>query len=72
MNIETAQSPSEETDLLSQNEAAAKLRVSRRTLQRYRNRGCDGPAFVRVGPRRICYRARDLDAWLDARREARA
>lgn len=68
MTTETVAPPSK---LLSQDEAAASLRISRRTLQRLRASGAGGPPFVRIGDRRICYRASDLDAWLAAKREAR-
>jgi predicted DNA-binding transcriptional regulator AlpA len=37
-----------------------------RTLERWRVTG-DGPAFVRIGPRRVGYRLSDVRAWLDAR-----
>ncbi len=47
-------------------EAARRLGVSIRTLQRWREDG-DGPAFVMLGVRRIGYRPADLDAWVEAR-----
>lgn len=47
--------------------AAAKfLGISERTLHRWRNEG-SGPLFVRLGARRIAYRAGDLDAWTMSR-----
>ena len=43
--------------------AAAFLGVSPRTLERKRLEG-DGPKFVKIG-RRVVYRLRDLEAYLD-------
>jgi hypothetical protein len=48
--------------LISQNEAAKILRLSVRTLERYRIVG-GGPRYVKLG-RRIVYRPGDLDAWV--------
>jgi hypothetical protein len=50
--------------LLNQREAAAALRLSERTLERYRVTG-EGPPFVRTG-KRIAYRPEDLSAWVSA------
>lgn len=50
------------TDLLTTPEAAETLRLSARTLIRWRVER-KGPPIVRAG-RRIMYRASDLDAWL--------
>jgi hypothetical protein len=47
-------------------EAAARLRLSPRTLERFRVSG-DGPRYVKAGPgkrARVLYRQSDLDAWL--------
>lgn len=52
------------TTFLTQREAAALLRLSERTLERYRLSGT-GPAFVKLG-RRVVYRAADLDAFAQA------
>ncbi len=46
--------------------AARLLKVSRRTLQRWRHEG-GGPAFTRAGLRRVLYDADVLDAWVKAR-----
>jgi excisionase family DNA binding protein len=43
------------------------LGVSIATLQRWRSAG-KGPAFMRVGPRRILYQRADLDSFLTASR----
>ncbi|MFB9262829.1 helix-turn-helix transcriptional regulator [Bradyrhizobium erythrophlei] len=48
--------------LLMQREAAALLRLSERTLERWRVSG-DGPPFVKAG-RRVLYRPADLDTWI--------
>ena len=45
-------------------EAARLLRVSERSLQRWRGSG-EGPTFVRAG-RRILYRPDDIEAFLEA------
>lgn len=49
---------------LTQGEAASLLRLSERTLERYRLSGT-GPAFVKLG-RRVVYRASDLLAFAQA------
>jgi len=48
--------------LLTQAEAADYLRLSERTLERWRVTG-SGPAFCKLG-RRVLYRAADLDEWI--------
>jgi predicted DNA-binding transcriptional regulator AlpA len=53
------------TNLLSQREAAARLGLSPRTLERTRASG-DGPAFCKIG-RRVLYRPEDIAAWLATR-----
>ena len=50
---------------LTQREAAGVLRISERTLERFRLDG-SGPQFVKAG-RRVLYRRSDIDAWTDAR-----
>ena len=52
-----------QSELLTTPEAAQALRLSERTLIRWRVER-KGPPIVRAG-RRIMYRARDLDAWLE-------
>lgn len=47
-------------------EAAAWLRSTERTLERWRREG-RGPSFIRVG-RRIGYRIEDLAAWVERRK----
>lgn len=52
--------------LMTSVEAAAYLRISRRTLERYRLTG-SGPRYLKVGPgrrSRVLYRQEDVEAWL--------
>jgi predicted DNA-binding transcriptional regulator AlpA len=51
--------------LLTQREAASILRLSERTLERFRFTGA-GPKFVRLGAS-VRYRVADLEAWVTAR-----
>jgi excisionase family DNA binding protein len=53
-----------QSSLLTQTEAARFLRVSERTLERWRVEG-QGPCFSKIG-RRVVYRAEELDAWVNA------
>jgi predicted DNA-binding transcriptional regulator AlpA len=52
--------------LLNTRSTAELIGTSERALERWRVTG-EGPAFVRVGPRRVGYRLRDIEAWLEAR-----
>lgn len=52
--------------VLTEAEAAKELRLSIRSLQRYRVIG-GGPPYVRLGERRIGYRTADIDAWVASR-----
>ena len=54
---------SEHHNLLTTKEAAAYLRLSHRTLERYRVTG-EGPTFLKAR-RRVFYRQADLDQWLE-------
>jgi predicted DNA-binding transcriptional regulator AlpA len=56
------------TQILSTDEVAAFLGISRDALELRRRRG-SGPPFVRVSPRMIRYRVEDVEAWLAARIE---
>ena len=47
-------------------EAATYVALSESTLSKMRLTG-DGPPFVKVGPRAVAYRRRDLDEWLTSR-----
>jgi hypothetical protein len=51
---------------LTEAEAAALLRVGRRSLERWRVSG-DGPLWVRAGLRRVLYPRAALFAWAEAR-----
>jgi excisionase family DNA binding protein len=50
--------------LLKVTEAANHLGLSASTLNKWRMSG-QGPKFVKLG-RAVCYRASDLDAWLES------
>ena len=52
--------------LLTVEEAAVRLKISKHTLNRWRVTG-EGPPFVKYGPRLERYVARKLDAWAEAR-----
>jgi predicted DNA-binding transcriptional regulator AlpA len=56
-------------DFLEQDEAAAELQVSRRTLDRWRRLG-EGPPITKIG-RRVYYRRMSLQQWLCAREQQR-
>ncbi len=51
---------------LIEQEVAPILRVSIRTLQKWRVNG-KGPPFIRVSARAIRYRRSDLDGWIERR-----
>lgn len=53
-------------ELLTTLEAAKVCRLSKVTLDRYRVRG-DGPAFVRVGLKKVAYSRDALLSWLESR-----
>ena len=52
--------------LLTPPEAAARMRLAKQTLARWRCEG-GGPRYVRLSGNRVAYRAADIDAWLEAR-----
>lgn len=58
-------SVSNPSQLENQDQAAAYLGLSPRTLECWRLTGA-GPVYIKVG-RRVRYRRSDLEAWLDAR-----
>ena len=60
--------PARPSDRMTEAEAAEKIGVCIRTLQRYRADGI-GPEWSRVGPRRIRYMRQDVDAWLTRQRQ---
>lgn len=52
---------------LTTQQAATFLGCSRHTLEVLRIKG-GGPEFMKVGPRRVVYLQRDLEAWVEAGR----
>ena len=54
-----------QTELLTTPDAALRVGLSHRTLERYRVTG-EGPRFLKLG-RRVLYRPANLDEWLDSR-----
>jgi hypothetical protein len=60
------QNPPTEPIFLTEPEAATLLRLSKRSLQRYRQRG-EGPPFAKIGFRRLVYPRDHLLAWAYAR-----
>jgi len=59
--------PGATSEYLTVDEAAEYLRVSPKTLERWRVDG-SGPQFFKAGPglrSRVLYRQSDLDAWLE-------
>lgn len=51
-----------EDTLLTVEDAAARLKISKHTLNRWRVTG-EGPPFVKYGPRLVRYGVGTLDAW---------
>lgn len=47
---------------LNEDEFCERYGIRSRTAQRWRTTG-DGPAFVRLGPRRVAYRLSDCEKW---------
>ncbi len=56
--------------LLNVREAAARLGLSKSTVDKMRGAG-KGPRFIKSTDRAIRYDPKDLDAWIDARRRGR-
>ncbi len=55
----------EDDRYLTEDEFCARYHIAPRTAQRWRITGA-GPKWVRIGPRRICYRLSDSEAWAQA------
>lgn len=53
--------------LLTVEDAAVRLKISKHTLNRWRMTG-EGPPFIKYGPRLVRYREEVLEAWANARR----
>jgi predicted DNA-binding transcriptional regulator AlpA len=51
---------------LTESEFAGRYHLGRRTVQRWRRTG-EGPAWVRLGQRRVLYRLSDCETWAAAR-----
>jgi hypothetical protein len=65
-----SQEDGKDRDLLTTAEAAHVLRLSPRTLERFRVEGT-GPSYLKAGPgkrARVLYRVEDLQAWLNQSR----
>lgn len=58
-----------DTELLTEREAADIARLSTRTLKRLAEIG-EGPARIRLSARRIAYRRADLIRWIETRTAA--
>ncbi|QPZ89690.1 helix-turn-helix transcriptional regulator [Thioclava electrotropha] len=52
--------------LITERDAADFLGYTMRALQNWRTRG-GGPLYVKVSPRSIRYRRRDLNAWVESK-----
>ena len=52
--------------ILTEGEFCRRYKVSARSAQRWRQTG-DGPAWLRLGPRRVGYREADCEAWAASR-----
>ncbi|XOQ63882.1 MAG: helix-turn-helix domain-containing protein [Bifidobacterium crudilactis] len=55
-------------DLLKPVEVAAILRISDRTLAKWRHRN-KGPVYIRLGYNRVVYRRSEIDRWIHGRDE---
>lgn len=58
--------PTTPGELWTEERFCAVTGTPKRSAQRWRTTG-EGPAYVRIGPRRIGYRPEDVKAWLDGR-----
>lgn len=52
--------------LLTEEDAAAYLKLTRRALQAWRYQG-RGPRFVKISARAVRYRPEDLETWVETR-----
>ncbi len=53
--------------LLTVEDAAARLKISKHTLNRWRGTG-EGPPYIKSGPRLVRYEEAEIDAWARERR----
>lgn len=58
--------PNQQDLYLTETEFAHRYHLGRRTVQRWRQTG-EGPAWVRLGSRRVLYRLSDAEAWAATR-----
>ena len=56
----------ESSDYLTDAQFCGLMNITPRTSNEWRRQNT-GPAYVRVGPRRILYRRSDVDSWLTSR-----
>lgn len=56
-------------NLLTVEDAAARLKISKHTLNRWRVTG-EGPPFIKSGPRLVRYEQEAIDIWARERRRA--
>jgi predicted DNA-binding transcriptional regulator AlpA len=54
------------SEILTTDQAAARLALGRSTLEKWRCTG-NGPKFIKLGLRRVGYHTVDLDEWIAAR-----
>ena len=64
-SLQTAEAREEDNQLLSADQLAARLKLSKRTLERMRH-NANGPRFTKFG-NKVFYRQADVEAWLDER-----
>ena len=57
------------SEILTTDQAAARLALGRSTLEKWRCVG-NGPKFIKLGTRRVGYHTDDVDAWIASRRRA--
>ena len=66
MAIATATNFKQPAPLMTEVEAAAHLKLTKRALQAWRVQG-RGPVFVRISARAVRYRPEDLNQWIEGR-----
>jgi predicted DNA-binding transcriptional regulator AlpA len=54
------------SEILTTDQAAARLALGRSTLEKWRCAG-NGPKFIKLGLRRVGYHTVDLDEWIASR-----
>jgi hypothetical protein len=67
-DCQTPPTPGDPDELLTEKQAAAFMKFTCRFLQARRYRG-GGPVYVRVSPKAVRYRKRDLITWAQERRQ---